>query len=74
MGKSIETRSLICISKLQPITKKCSRKVGLDEMPELHVRMPRIVTSQFGEFGGALGAAALAVHQWSPRARSSDRQ
>lgn len=34
--------------------------------PQLHARVPRIVASQIGEFGGALGAAALAVHHWRP--------
>ncbi len=34
--------------------------------PQLHGRVPRIEASQIGEFGGALGAAALAVHHWSP--------
>jgi N-acetylglucosamine repressor len=34
--------------------------------PRLHGRVPRIEASQIGEFGGALGAAALAVHHWSP--------
>jgi N-acetylglucosamine repressor len=34
--------------------------------PQLHGRVPRIEASQTGEFGGALGAAALAVHHWSP--------
>lgn len=32
----------------------------------VHARRPQIVASGFGHFGGALGAAALAVHQWSP--------
>lgn len=31
-----------------------------------HARAPEIVASQFGKHGGALGAAALAVHQWKP--------
>jgi predicted NBD/HSP70 family sugar kinase len=34
--------------------------------PKLHGRVPRIEASQMGEFGGALGAAALAVHHWTP--------
>src|SRR5205807_1155321 len=28
---------------------------------------PRIVSSTLGRFGGALGAAALAFHHWTPR-------
>lgn len=34
--------------------------------PLLHTKVPRIEASQFGKFGGTLGAAALAVHQWKP--------
>ncbi len=34
--------------------------------PRLHGRVPRIVASQIGEFGGALGAAALALNHWKP--------
>jgi predicted NBD/HSP70 family sugar kinase len=34
--------------------------------PKLHGRVPRIEASQIGEFGGALGAAALALHHWTP--------
>jgi N-acetylglucosamine repressor len=34
--------------------------------PALHAKAPRIVASQLGEYGGALGAAAMAVHQWKP--------
>jgi N-acetylglucosamine repressor len=34
--------------------------------PALHAKAPQIVASQLGEFGGALGAAAMAVHQWKP--------
>ena len=28
---------------------------------------PVIVNSEFGQFGGALGAAALALHRWKPK-------
>jgi len=28
---------------------------------------PRVVNTELGDFNGALGAAALAVHQWKPR-------
>jgi N-acetylglucosamine repressor len=35
-------------------------------MPPLHAKVPRIVASQLGEYIGALGAAAMAVHQWKP--------
>jgi hypothetical protein len=30
------------------------------------VRVPEIAHSTMGEFSGALGAAALAVHEWRP--------
>ena len=43
-----------------------SRFVDLYAAPQ-HVRKPDIVASSFGDYGGALGAAALAVHQWKPR-------
>jgi N-acetylglucosamine repressor len=31
--------------------------------------MPRLVVSDLGEFNGAIGAAALAVHEWKPAAK-----
>jgi hypothetical protein len=31
--------------------------------------MPSLVVSDLGEFNGALGAAALAVHEWKPAAK-----
>jgi glucokinase len=31
-----------------------------------HAEPPRIVASQLGEYGGALGAAAIAVHHFRP--------
>lgn len=34
--------------------------------PAIHSQVPEIVASQFGKYGGSLGAAALAVHQWQP--------
>jgi len=34
--------------------------------PRLHGRVPQIEASQIGEFAGALGAAALALHHWTP--------
>jgi N-acetylglucosamine repressor len=42
------------------------RQVVEQLTPQLHGQVPRIEASQIGEFGGALGAAALAVHHWSP--------
>lgn len=44
---------------LEPI----SRSVDLYAVPQ-HAKKPEIVASSFGDYGGALGAAALAVHQW----------
>jgi N-acetylglucosamine repressor len=46
---------------LQPIRNVVERLT-----PQLHGLVPRIEASQIGEFGGALGAAALAVHNWTP--------
>jgi N-acetylglucosamine repressor len=44
-------------------------RIVVDELtPKLHGRVPRIEASQMGEFGGALGAAALAVQHWAPAA------
>lgn len=44
---------------LEPI----SRSVDQYAVPQ-HAKKPEIVASSFGAYGGALGAAALAVHQW----------
>jgi N-acetylglucosamine repressor len=49
---------------LQPVRETVERFT-----PRLHGRVPRIIASEVGEFGGALGAAALAVHHWSPAGR-----
>jgi hypothetical protein len=42
------------------------REVVASLTPPLHAQPPRIVASQLGEYGGALGAAAMAVNQWKP--------
>lgn len=34
--------------------------------------LPRLVVSTLGEFNGAIGAAALAVHQWKPDANNKN--
>jgi N-acetylglucosamine repressor len=47
------------------------REVVASLTPPLHAQPPRIVASQLGEFGGALGAAAMAVNQWKPSRASS---
>lgn len=43
-----------------------SRAVDQYAAPQ-HSQKPEIVASSFGDYGGALGAAALAVHQWKPQ-------
>jgi glucokinase len=42
------------------------RQAAARHTPALHARTPRIVASQLGQYSGALGAAAQAVHQWEP--------
>jgi glucokinase len=44
------------------------RKFVEQSTPKLHGHVPKIEASQMGEYGGALGAAALAVHHWTPAA------
>ncbi len=34
---------------------------------ELHQKSPIVVASELGSFNGALGAAALALHEWKPK-------
>ena len=34
---------------------------------ELHQETPVVVGSELGSFNGALGAAALALHEWKPK-------
>jgi N-acetylglucosamine repressor len=34
---------------------------------ELHQEAPQVVDSELGSFNGALGAAALALHEWKPK-------
>ena len=34
---------------------------------ELHQEAPLVVNSELGSFNGALGAAALALHEWKPK-------
>ena len=47
-------------------TPEQTREVVERLTPRLHGRVPQIEASQFDEFGGALGAATLALHHWSP--------
>ena len=49
---------------LQPLRARVEEIIGSYEAD-----MPAIVNSTMGEFNGALGAAALAVHQWKPARR-----
>ena len=46
---------------LQPV-----RTMAASILSPAEVRVPEIVNSTMGEFSGALGAAALAVHEWKP--------
>jgi glucokinase len=46
---------------LEPV----SRSVDQYAAPQ-HAKKPEIVASSFGDYGGALGAAALAVREWKP--------
>jgi predicted NBD/HSP70 family sugar kinase len=51
---------------LQPLRARVEQILGTYEAD-----MPVIVNSTMGEFNGALGAAALAVHQWRPTRRAA---
>jgi N-acetylglucosamine repressor len=42
------------------------REVVTSSSPPLHAQPPKIVASQLGDFGGALGAAAIALHEFKP--------
>lgn len=42
------------------------RQMTESVLSSAELRVPEIVNSTMGEFSGALGAAALAVHQWRP--------
>ena len=46
---------------LQPLRERAEAILAAAEL-----RVPEIVNSTMGEFSGALGAAALAVHEWRP--------
>jgi len=47
------------------------RDYAQDVLQESGADVPAIVNSTMGEYSGALGAAALAVHEWKPRAVSA---
>ncbi|MBN1673181.1 MAG: ROK family protein [Kiritimatiellae bacterium] len=43
-----------------------ARRAAQRHLSRAGLEPPRIVNSELGEFAGALGAAALAVHRWKP--------
>jgi N-acetylglucosamine repressor len=43
------------------------RRAVDDSCAELGLKGPQVVDSALGDFNGALGAAALALHEWKPR-------
>lgn len=43
------------------------QKAVNDFCSELHQEAPAVVDSELGNFNGALGAAALALHEWKPK-------
>jgi len=49
-------------SLLGPVRKAVGRFCS-----ELHQEPPLVVDSELGSFNGALGAAALALHEWEPK-------
>jgi glucokinase len=53
--------TLLGDSLIQPLREATEPILALSDS-----RMPEIVCSTMGEFSGALGAAALAVHEWKP--------
>jgi glucokinase len=53
--------TLLGDAMLQPLRETTESIVALSDS-----RMPEIVNSTMGEFSGALGAAALALHEWKP--------
>lgn len=55
--------TLLGETMLQPL-----REGAQELLQESGADVPAIVNSTMGEYSGALGAAALAVHEWKPRA------
>jgi len=62
--KIIIAGSLVALGEhlLMPLRKAAGR---LCSIPQEHA--PPVVTSDLGPFNGALGAAALALHEWTPK-------
>ena len=62
--KVIMTGSLVALGDalLKPLRKAVERFAS-----EPQQELPIVVNSQLGEFNGALGAAALALHEWKPK-------
>jgi len=54
---------------LSPMRERIKAILDLTE-----TRMPEVVGSTMGEFSGALGAAALAVHQWKPESEMETKK
>jgi N-acetylglucosamine repressor len=54
--------TLLGETMLQPL-----REGAQELLQESGADVPAIVNSTMGEYSGALGAAALAVHEWKPR-------
>ncbi|HEY1788333.1 MAG TPA: ROK family transcriptional regulator [Verrucomicrobiae bacterium] len=54
--------TLLGETMLQPL-RECAQEL----LQESGADVPAIVNSTMGEYSGALGAAALAVHEWKPR-------
>ncbi len=52
---------------LQPLRRRAEQILGASG-----AAVPDIVNSTMGEYSGALGAAALAVHQWKPAQRDAE--
>ncbi len=54
------------LAELGDLFLESMRQAAVRHTPALHARTPRIVASELGQYSGALGAAAQAVHQWEP--------
>lgn len=54
---------------LQPLRMAVGRKLRASEL-----QPPEIVNSAMGEYSGALGAAALALHEWKPKIEANGKR
>lgn len=57
--------TLLGATFLEPLKVEIRRRLELSGL-----NIPEIVNSNMGEFSGALGAAALALHEWKPKSGS----